>query len=50
MMTATQIQAQCSTGLSRHGIEQAVGNDLDHLQPADLAQLEDFNTPALVNR
>ena len=41
------IQTQYSTGLSRHNIEQALisaGKDLDHLQPADLALLEDFHT------
>jgi SAM-dependent methyltransferase len=41
------IQNQYSTGLSRRNIEQALiaaGKDLDHLQPADLALLEDFHT------
>jgi sarcosine/dimethylglycine N-methyltransferase len=38
---------QYSTGLSRGNIEQALvaaGKDVDHLQPADLALLEDFHT------
>ena len=46
-MNDTQIHTQYSTGLSRHNIEQALvaaGKDLDHLQPADLALLEDFHT------
>jgi sarcosine/dimethylglycine N-methyltransferase len=46
-MNDTQIQAQYATGLSRHNIERALiaaGNDLDHLQPSDLAPLEDFHT------
>lgn len=41
------IQTQYSTGLSRRNIERALvaaGKDLDHLQPADLAPLEDFHT------
>jgi SAM-dependent methyltransferase len=41
------IQTQYSTGLSQNNIEQALiaaGKDLDHLQPADLALLEDFHT------
>ncbi len=41
------IQTQYSTGLSRRNIERALiaaGKDLDHLQPADLALLEDFHT------
>ena len=41
------IQPQYSTGLSRHNIEQALisaGKDLDGLEPADLALLEDFHT------
>jgi sarcosine/dimethylglycine N-methyltransferase len=43
----TDIQTQYSTGASRQAIEQALvaaGKDLDHLQPADLALLEDFHT------
>lgn len=46
-MTNTQIDAQYSTGLSRRSIEQALiaaGKDLEHLQPSDLALLEDFHT------
>jgi len=46
-MTTNQIDAQYSTGLSRHNIERALisaGLDLDHLQPADLGMLEDFHT------
>jgi sarcosine/dimethylglycine N-methyltransferase len=46
-MTDTRIHDQYSTGLSRRNIEQALiaaGKDLDHLQPADLAPLEDFHT------
>jgi ubiquinone/menaquinone biosynthesis C-methylase UbiE len=46
-MKDTQIPAQYSTGLSRRNIEQALiaaGKDLDHLEPADLALLEDFHT------
>jgi ubiquinone/menaquinone biosynthesis C-methylase UbiE len=46
-MINTQIPAQYSTGLSQPNIEQALiaaGKDLDHLQPADLAMLEDFHT------
>jgi sarcosine/dimethylglycine N-methyltransferase len=46
-MKNTQIDAQYSTGLSRHNIEQALiaaGKDLEHLQPADLGLLEDFHT------
>src|SRR5580693_9260318 len=46
-MKDSEIDAQYSTGLSRHNIEQALiaaGNDLDHLQPADLGMLEDFHT------
>jgi SAM-dependent methyltransferase len=38
---------QYSTGLSRKNIEHALisaGKDLDHLEPADLALLEDFHT------
>jgi sarcosine/dimethylglycine N-methyltransferase len=46
-MTDTQIDVQYSTGLSRPNIERALiaaGKDLDHLQPSDLWQLEDFHT------
>jgi sarcosine/dimethylglycine N-methyltransferase len=46
-MNGNQLQNQYSTGLSRRNIEQALiaaGKDLDHLQPADLALLEDFHT------
>jgi ubiquinone/menaquinone biosynthesis C-methylase UbiE len=46
-MKETQVHAQYSTGLSRRNIEQALiaaGKDLDHLQPSDLALLEDFHT------
>jgi sarcosine/dimethylglycine N-methyltransferase len=46
-MKDIRIDAQYSTGLSRRNIEQALvaaGKDLDHLQPADLAPLEDFHT------
>ncbi len=46
-MTDTQIDAQYSTGLSRPQIEQALiaaEMDLDHLQPSDVALLEDFHT------
>jgi sarcosine/dimethylglycine N-methyltransferase len=46
-MKVTQIRAQYSTGLSRRNIEQALvaaGKDLNHLQPSDLALLEDFHT------
>jgi sarcosine/dimethylglycine N-methyltransferase len=46
-MNNTQIHAQYSTGVSRRNIEQALiaaGKDLDHLQPADLALVEDFHT------
>jgi sarcosine/dimethylglycine N-methyltransferase len=46
-MKDSEIDAQYSTGLSRHNIEQALiaaGKDLDHLQPADLGMLEDFHT------
>jgi sarcosine/dimethylglycine N-methyltransferase len=41
------LQNQYSTGLSQRNIERAliaVGKDLDHLAPADLALLEDFHT------
>jgi ubiquinone/menaquinone biosynthesis C-methylase UbiE len=46
-VTDIQIDTQYSTGASRQAIEQALvaaGKDLDHLQPADLALLEDFHT------
>ena len=46
-MKTLQIDSQYSTGLSRHNIKQALiaaGKDLNHLQPADLAELEDFHT------
>jgi sarcosine/dimethylglycine N-methyltransferase len=45
-MTDT-IDTQYSTGVSRQGIERALvaaGLDIAHLQPADLALLEDFHT------
>jgi SAM-dependent methyltransferase len=41
------LEDQYSTGLSRPHIEQALvaaGRDLGHLQPADIAELEDFHT------
>jgi SAM-dependent methyltransferase len=46
-MNTTPLHSQYSTGLSRPNIEQALiaaGKDLDHLQAADLALLEDFHT------
>lgn len=46
-MNASLVRGQYSTGLSRDNIEQALvaaGKDVDHLQPADLALLEDFHT------
>jgi sarcosine/dimethylglycine N-methyltransferase len=46
-VTDIQIQTQYATGASRQAIEQALvaaGKDLGHLQPADLALLEDFHT------
>jgi sarcosine/dimethylglycine N-methyltransferase len=46
-MKDSQIDAQYSTGLSRHNIEHALiaaGQDLGRLQPADLGPLEDFHT------
>jgi sarcosine/dimethylglycine N-methyltransferase len=46
-MPDSGVSAQYSTGLSRHNIEQALlaaGQDLDHLQPADLGLLADFHT------
>lgn len=45
-MNAT-IADQYTTGLSRRNIERALldaGKDLDHVEPADLGQLEDFHT------
>jgi sarcosine/dimethylglycine N-methyltransferase len=46
-MTDTRIAAQYATGVSRRNIEQALiaaGKDVGHLQPTDLAPLEDFHT------
>jgi len=46
-MLASMIKTQYSTGVSRQHIERALvaaGLDLAHLQPADLAPLEDFHT------
>jgi len=46
-MPTTEIQAQYTTGLSRHNIEQALieaGRDVTRLDPADLGPLEDFHT------
>jgi sarcosine/dimethylglycine N-methyltransferase len=46
-MNYSPIDAQYSTGLSRHNIERALmaaGKDCNRLQPADLALLEDFHT------
>src|SRR5215472_10241232 len=46
-MNNTQIDTQYSTGVSRRSIEQALiaaGLDLNHVQPAELWQLEDFHT------
>jgi sarcosine/dimethylglycine N-methyltransferase len=46
-MLADMIDTQYSTGLSQQGIERALvaaGLDLSHIQPADLAPLEDFHT------
>src|SRR6478609_6620494 len=46
-MKDTLIGAQYSTGLSRRNIERALVSapkDLDHLQPSDLALIEDFYT------
>src|SRR5215475_11437431 len=46
-MTDIKIENQYSTGASRQAIEQALvaaGKDLGHLQPEDLALLEDFHT------
>ena len=46
-MLTSMVDTQYSTGVSRQGIERALlaaGLDLGHLQPADLAPLEDFHT------
>jgi SAM-dependent methyltransferase len=46
-MNAGLVRGQYSTGLSRGNIEQALvaaGKDVDQLQPADLALIEDFHT------
>lgn len=46
-MTEIRVFDQYSTGLTRNNIEQALiaaGKNLDHLQPADLALMEDFHT------
>jgi ubiquinone/menaquinone biosynthesis C-methylase UbiE len=46
-MNTNLVRGQYSTGLSRGNIEQALvaaGKDVDHLQAADLALLEDFHT------
>jgi sarcosine/dimethylglycine N-methyltransferase len=46
-MNDNLIRGQYSTGLSRRNIEQALiaaGKDIDHLQPSDLALIEDFHT------
>jgi sarcosine/dimethylglycine N-methyltransferase len=46
-VTHIQIETQYSTGASRQAIEKALvaaGKDLRHLQPGDLALLEDFHT------
>ncbi|MGH3970830.1 MAG: class I SAM-dependent methyltransferase [Mycobacterium sp.] len=46
-MPETRIHDQYSTGLSRRNIERALvaaGKDPGHVQPADLAPLEDFHT------
>jgi ubiquinone/menaquinone biosynthesis C-methylase UbiE len=46
-MTDIRMDDQYSTGLTRRSIEHALitaGKDLDHLQPADLAMMEDFHT------
>jgi sarcosine/dimethylglycine N-methyltransferase len=46
-MPDSEIDAQYSTGLSRHNIERALiaaGKDPGRLQPADLGTLEDFHT------
>jgi sarcosine/dimethylglycine N-methyltransferase len=46
-MNDNLIRAQYSTGLSHRNIEKALiaaGKDINHLQPADLALVEDFHT------
>jgi sarcosine/dimethylglycine N-methyltransferase len=46
-MRTSEVTAQYATGLSRHGIEQALigaGKDPRYLVPADLGALEDFHT------
>jgi len=46
-MKNTDVGGQYATGLSRHGIEQALiaaGKDISRLAPADLGALEDFHT------
>jgi SAM-dependent methyltransferase len=46
-MNDNLIRGQYSSGLSRRNIEQALiaaGKDIDHLQPSDLALIEDFHT------
>ncbi|HXS86902.1 MAG TPA: methyltransferase domain-containing protein [Mycobacterium sp.] len=46
-MTDIGVHEQYSTGLSQNNIEHALiaaGKSMDHLQPADLAMLEDFHT------
>ena len=46
-MTDIRVHEQYSTGLSQNNIERALiaaGKSMDHLQPADLAMLEDFHT------
>ena len=46
-MNDNLLRGQYSTGLSRRNIERALvaaGKDVDHLQPEDLALLEDFHT------
>jgi sarcosine/dimethylglycine N-methyltransferase len=46
-MNANLVRGQYSTGLSRDNIEHALvaaGKDVDHLQPVDLALVEDFHT------
>lgn len=46
-MRVQQVDIQYTTGLSSQNIEwalEAAGKDLDHLEPSDLAPLEDFHT------
>ncbi len=46
-MTTIQVHHQYSTGLSRRNVEKALiaaGKNLDHLEPSDLAPVEDFHT------